>query len=346
VDEARPAGSGHDLILIGASAGGIHALQRILADLPSDLPAAVLVVVHLGATSHLAQVLARGCSLPVQAARDGEALRQGTVLVAVPDHHLLVHNAHVMLRRGPHENLSRPAVDPLFRSAAASYGPRCVGVVLSGALNDGTAGLLAIKRCGGLAVIQDPEEAIISGMPTSALRHVATDHVAEAAAIGPLLARLVRTAAPAATAIPFDIRLEAAIAAQERSGMATEDALGTPSRFTCPRCHGTLWEITDGSMLRYRCHVGHAFTAEAVLAEQQDAVETMLWSLLRAHRERAALARRLSEAEDAHGRPPLAESLRRRAVAYEEDAATIGELLTNLRTLAETEARAQQEDPA
>ena len=314
----------HDLVVIGASAGGLSALQTLLPDLPARLPAAVLVVVHMGGASLLPEILRRDCALPVQAAVSGAPIRPGHVHVAVPGRHLLVHDAHLLLRRGPRENLARPAVDALFRTAACSFGARVIGVVLSGALNDGTAGLRAIKRCGGLAVVQDPGDAAVPAMPESALRYVAVDHVAPAAAMGRLLARLVAAPPGPAPEAPEDIRLEAAIAMQELATMSTEDRLGTLSPFTCPECHGALWEIEDGDLLRYRCHVGHSFTGAAMLVEQTRRVDETLWGLMRAHRERAALARRLADRESSVA---LANELRRRATDYDEDAEILNQLI-------------------
>jgi two-component system, chemotaxis family, protein-glutamate methylesterase/glutaminase len=161
-----------DTIVIGASAGGLQPLQQILGDLPADLTAAIFVVLHLGATSHLVEVLGRAASLPVLAARSGMQIEPGRIHVAVPGMHLLLHDQHILLRRGPRENLARPAIDPLFRSAACTFGARVIGVVLSGALNDGTAGLLAIKRCGGMAVAQQPYDAAVPSKPLSAMTYV------------------------------------------------------------------------------------------------------------------------------------------------------------------------------
>lgn len=323
----RTEGKRRDIIVIGASAGGLQPLQRILAELPADLKAAVFVVLHIGAASHLAAVLGRFSALPVVRAASGEPIVFGQVHVAVPGFHMLLHDAHLLLRRGPKENLARPAIDPLFRSAACTFGARVIGVVLSGALNDGSAGLRAIKQCGGIAVVQHPADAAVADMPLSAQRHAAVDYLVPADEIAPLLARLAGEPAGVTPPIPLEIRVETAIAAQELSGMRAEDELGRPSRFTCPECHGTLWEIDDGSLLRYRCHVGHAFTAEAMLAAQATKAEEMLWSLMRAHQERAALARRMAAQERAGSHMALAEQLERRAREYDDDAQVVRELL-------------------
>lgn len=309
-----------DIIVVGASAGGLEALRVLLSGLPADFPASVFVVQHVGAVSHLARILDAASALPVVNAATGMVFEHGRVYVAIPDRHMLLHGDHILLRRGPRENLSRPAIDPLFRSAAVSCGSRVTGVVLSGALSDGTAGLLAIKRCGGTAIVQEPADAIVASMPCNALRYVDVDRTVPVGDMAALLSSVVRSPAPPTPPIPLGIRLEAAIAAQELGDMMTEDVLGRPSRFTCPECHGALWEIEDGDLLRYRCHVGHAFTSDVVLQSQGEEVDRLLDTLLRAHRERAALVGRMAENERRQGRLDLAGQLERRAADYEHDA--------------------------
>jgi two-component system chemotaxis response regulator CheB len=333
---AAPAVRHRDVIVIGASAGGLQPLQQLLSDLPSDLQAAVFVVLHIGTTSHFAGILTRTTALPVLQAASGQPIVLGQVYVAVPGVHLLLHDNHILLRRGPRENLSRPAIDPLFRSAACTFGSRVIGVVLSGALNDGTAGLLAIKRCGGLTMVQDLHDASVPDMPRNALRYVEIDHVVPARRMGSLLTRLSREPAGETPPIPPEIRFETMIAAQELAGMTAEDALGRVSRFTCPECHGTLWEINDGRLLRFRCHVGHAYTAEVMLAAQSVKAEEMLWGLMRAHQERAELARQMAQQERAQGRQGLAAELEARANGYDEDAEVIRKLLRTYNAANET----------
>ena len=326
-----------DIVVMGASAGGLEPLQRILGDLPGDLQASIFVVLHMGATSRLVEILDRTAALSVMPAESGQKIEPGRIYIAVPDRHLLVHDRHILLRRGPRENLARPAIDPLFRSAACTFGARVIGVVLSGSLNDGTAGLRAIKRCGGLAVVQQPSDAVVPEMPLSALAYAGIDHVTPAGALGGLLARLAREPAGETPPVPLEIRLEAAIAAQELVGMETDNKLGRPSGFTCPECHGALWEVDDGSPLRYRCHVGHALTADAVLHAQAVQVEEMLWSLMRTHQERAALARRMAEQKRTSNHEALAKHLLQRADGYEEDAEVVRRLLRGHTSLVEAE---------
>jgi two-component system chemotaxis response regulator CheB len=316
-------------VVVGGSAGGMDAVRSLLQQLPRELPASVFVVLHMGPVSYLPRILRQGSALPVVAAESGAAIERGKVYVAVPGVHLLLHDDHILLRRGPRENLSRPAIDPLFRTAAATHGSRVIGVVLSGSLSDGTAGLRAIKRCGGLAVVQQPEDAAVPFMPRSALRYVDVDYVRPADEMGELLGGLVREPAGPSPPVPTDIRLEAAIAAQELADMRVDDMLGKPSHFTCPECHGALWEIGDGTMLRFRCHVGHALSADAVLAAQGEEIDTLLGTLQRSHQERAALARKLAERERVEDRHNLADHLENRAREYEEDAQLVVGLMRN-----------------
>ncbi len=273
------------------------ALVQLVAQLPPTLPAAVLIVQHFAPDSdgqHLANRLATHSRLPARLARHGEALAAGTIYLAPPDRHLLVKGGpvpHLLVTKGPRENNYRPAVDALFRSAAVAFGPAVTGVVLTGMLHDGTAGLEFIKRCGGLAVVQDPREAEFSSMPETALRNVAVDYVVPLAAMGSLLAEIAGGPAPAGAAVPIppDLLQEAAIA--ERVVGSTEDVnkIGRPVPITCPDCGGTLWEVKHGRVLRYRCHTGHAYTAGVLLQDSQRNLEETLWVALRMMEERKNL---------------------------------------------------------
>jgi two-component system, chemotaxis family, protein-glutamate methylesterase/glutaminase len=284
-----------DIIVVGASAGGVEPLRRLAADLPADLPAAVFVVLHVPSDqpSALAEVLARSGPLPAAPATEGEPIEPGRIYTAPPDRHLMLEPGRVRVVRGPRENRHRPSVDVLFRGAARFYGPRVVGVVLSGALDDGTAGLIAIKIRGGVAVVQDPAEAFADGMPRNAMRYLEVDHVVPARALGKLLRRLAAVPVDPADAppAPADMVQETRIARLDRD--ESERKPGIPSAVACPDCRGVLWEIQEGDLLRFRCRTGHAFSPETLLSAQSEAIETALWEALRAIEERLALRRRL-----------------------------------------------------
>ena len=284
------------LIVMGASVGGMEALSTIFSALPADFPAAILVVTHVGARkSLLPELLAKTSALPVRYAQDREPIRPGRILLAPPDLHMLVAitagQATVELTRGPRENHTRPAIDPLFRSAAAALGPLVVGVILSGYLDDGTAGLQAIKACGGTVLVQDPEEAVAPSMPQSAIRNVAVDRQLPVAEIAPALLALVKdTAAPVAdrTEAPAWIAVENRFA-RGVGNMEQLQKIATPSSFTCPECQGTLWELTDQQPQRFRCHTGHSFTAPILGELQHEKAEDAIWAAVRALQEKEQL---------------------------------------------------------
>jgi two-component system chemotaxis response regulator CheB len=297
---------GHDLVVVGASAGGVEALRALAAQLPEDLPATVLVVLHVTAAgpSALPEILRRSGRLPVAHAVDGEQLAPGRILVAPPDHHLLVSQGHVRVTRGPKENSHRPAIDPLFRSAAAAAGPRAVGVILSGMLDDGAEGLAAVKAAGGVAIVQDPHDATYPSMPRSALGVVDADEIVGMRLLGAAVARWVATPPGAAQQSPVWLGDENVYALDPAEHGADEPPPGHVSDQTCPTCGGTLWERSEGGgPLRYRCRVGHAWSAESLFARNAGALEDALWTALRALQERAALARRLSDDARARRQP-------------------------------------------
>ncbi len=292
-----PEQSTHDRIVIGASAGGVEALIQLVRDLPADLPAALFIVLHLpsSGTSAMPAILTRSGVLPAVHPTDGEPILNGRIYVAPPDYHLLLHPGSVRLSRGSKENRHRPSVDPLFRTAARVYNRRVIGVVLTGTLDDGTAGLHAIKMRGGLAVVQDPEDALYPGMPRSAIENVEVDYVLPLDRIAPLLVQLAHEPVREMEAVVSDeIEFESEMAEFNLNAIEDEDRPGTPSHFACPTCGGILWEIQDGRLTRYRCRVGHAFSVQSLMAEQSDGLEEALWTALRALEERAALARRMA----------------------------------------------------
>jgi two-component system chemotaxis response regulator CheB len=288
----------HDVVVIGASAGGLEALMNLVSGLPRDLPAALFVVVHITptATSTLPAILARHGPLPARHPTDDEPIQAGTIYVAPPDHHLLVRPGRVRLTRGPRENGHRPAVDPLFRSAALHYGPRVIGVVLSGNLDDGSAGLAAVKARGGVALVQEPGETSFPSMPRSAVENVAVDACLPVAALAGEIARWARAPVAGGGPVSDDIRIEADMA--EVDSAAYRDASehpGTPSVYGCPECGGVLWELQDGDLVRFRCRVGHAYSGDSLLAEQGERLESALWAALRALEEERGLSERLAE---------------------------------------------------
>ncbi|MCP2323059.1 two-component system chemotaxis response regulator CheB [Hamadaea flava] len=285
-----------DVVVVGASAGGVEALRALVAGLPGDLPAAVLIVLHVprSAPSALASILARACSLPVRPAVDGEMLRHGRVYVAVVDRHLLILDNRIRLSRGPSENGHRPAIDPLFRSAARSFGPRVVGVVLSGTRDDGASGLAVVSQLGGITVVQDPADAAYPAMPRAAMNACEVDHVLPIGKIGPLLGEVVRQPAP-----PFVPGQDPLLDAEVDVSSSVPDGaseLGSPATYGCPACGGALYEVSGEPIPRYRCRVGHAWSPESLLEEQSAALESALWMALRSLSEKSALSRQMAGA--------------------------------------------------
>jgi two-component system chemotaxis response regulator CheB len=285
-----------DLVVVGASAGGVEALRAMVSGLPADFPAAVVITMHLGAGTHsaLARILDRVGPLPATTACHGAAIEPGTVQVAPPDRHLLTEDGTLVLTQGPTENGHRPAVNATFRSAALTRGPRVIGVILSGALDDGAAGLRAIVDRGGLAVVQDPADALYSGMPENALAVVETDHVVRAVEIGAVLDKLVRMPVePFEGPPPSDaLLLEDRIARESvRFGALTPAERSAGSGYTCPDCQGSLTEVGPG---RYRCRIGHAWSAPALLDAHSGEFQLALMKALRALDEKAALVRKLA----------------------------------------------------
>jgi two-component system chemotaxis response regulator CheB len=320
-----------DLVVVGASAGGVEALLQLLRGLPPDLPAAVLVVLHMPVTarSALPSVLGRGSVLPVEQAVDGAPLEPGTVRVAVPDRHLLVADDRVFLSRGPRENGHRPAVDVLFRSAARAAGRRVVAVVLSGALDDGTAGMIAVRGRGGIGVAQDPADAMYPSMPQHAAEVAGAEHVVPVEKMGSLLAELVAEDVDLADApAPSELmKVETAMANLDIDALNADDRPGTPSGFGCPSCHGALFAITEGGMERFRCRVGHAWSPQALAAEQSQALEGALWMALRGLEERAALSLRMGERAEGRGHQISARTFRARHDEAQQAAVLLRRLL-------------------
>lgn len=308
------------LIAIGASAGGIEALQRLMRGLPEDLAAAVCVVLHIPASSRslLAEIIDRQTPLPVTSATDGEMLRSGRVYVAPPGCHLRVAGGRTRLDRGPKENGVRPAIDPLFRSLAQEYGRRGIAVVLSGALSDGAAGAAAVAAAGGTVLVQDPQDAAVPSMPVAARAAVpaAPLHGAHA-----LAGELVRRAA----ALPAPESEEARVPVEDDPPpiKLAGKPDGPPSGLTCPECHGPLWELHDGQLVRYRCRVGHAYAQDILVADKGAAIESALWMAVEALEERTELLQKVATRLAAEGRERSARRTGERARAAAERAELI-----------------------
>lgn len=303
------------IIVLGGSAGGIEAFSNVLRPIPANLPAAIFLVLHINPSvpSLLPSVLKRRTQLRVQHARDGAEIEAGTVYIAPPDRHLLLHGGVMRLGRGARENGFRPAVDPLFRTAAVSYGPAVIGVIVSGNLDDGTSGLIEIKRHGGIGIVQAVDDAIYAGMPASALQEVPdVDYVVPASAIGPTIVGLVND--QRVGSIILAVETEPDIAMGGEAPVAFEERIDeAPAGIGCPDCGGTLWERKEGELVRYRCRVGHAYSDEALLAAQTEALEEALWTALRALEETSEQAGRIADRMERRGHDHLATRFTRQA---------------------------------
>ncbi len=286
-----------NVIVIGASAGGIPPLLAVVEQLPADFPAAVLIVMHMPALSksRLPQLLQRASALPVSVAEHMRPLEPGQIIVAPPDRHLLVYPGRVELSHGPRENHTRPALDPLFRSAARAYRERVIGVVLSGTLYDGSAGLMAIKSYGGVALVQDPTEALMAGMPESAITAAQVDAVLPAAGIARRIIELVSEGIDHGSERMSDeeATIERRITA-DFTHQREDVRSGQSTMFTCPDCGGVLWQEGSGPSLHFRCHVGHAYAPETLLGLKSEDMEAALWTCVRMLKEKATLSRQLA----------------------------------------------------
>jgi two-component system, chemotaxis family, protein-glutamate methylesterase/glutaminase len=337
-------------IVIGASAGGVEALREVVSRFPADLPAPVFVVLHIPPyiTSSLPQILSRAGSLPAIHPQDGAKIKPGFIYVALPDHHLLIEDGYLAVKRGPKENNFRPSIDALFRSAAYVYGPRAIGVVLSGALDDGTSGLWSIKRLGGIAVVQQPSQAKFESMPRSALEYVEVDHRLPSTEIGALLGRLVNE--PPAPAVEMDSDLKARMAKEVE--IASENnafqkgimELGRLTPFTCPECHGVLVSIAEGKMSRFRCHTGHAYTDSALLEAVMESTGEVLWQVIRSLEESVMLLNHMGQHLQQAGDTDRAETFFAKARELEKRSKTFHNTVLKHESLSGDNLGQQSED--
>ena len=341
----------HDVVVIGGSAGSLEPLTNIVERLPAGFDASVLIVTHTAAADGaLPQILSRVSALPAAFARDREPLQRGRIYVAPPDFHLIVAESAVRVVHGPRENGFRPAIDPLFRTAARELGPRVVGVVLSGALSDGTYGLGLVKQHGGVAVVQDPAEADFESMPRSALGVVDVDYVLSAAEIAVTLIRLSQTVAQRPRLheepiMPRSDDLEPQLTTTTTQVAEMEDRFGSASALTCPDCGGALWEVQESRVLRYQCHVGHQYAPDSLEAKQRDAVDTALWSAVRVLEEHAELKTRMAKRAADNGLEAVSQGFVQGASDADTQAQRIRALLFTTEIVAKPRAAALRQSP-
>ncbi|WCT14888.1 chemotaxis protein CheB [Mucilaginibacter jinjuensis] len=326
------------VVVVGTSAGGMSASIKLLQQLSADFPAPILLVQHISGDASgdaLLHELNKSSKLKCVHAVHDELLQSGHIYLAPSDHHLMVvKNGRVQVTKGAQENRSRPAIDPLFRSAAVAFCNRVIGIILTGYLDDGTAGMIAIRRCGGTCIIQDPDDAEYPDMPQNALNQVDADYCLPIAAMGGVLVKLMANPNKKQIKIPTDIQREAKIAERVLSDLASVNALGEQVPFNCPGCGGVLWKIKEGSFLRYRCHTGHAYTAAALLAEQTNKIEETMWVALRMFEERRNLLTTLAKEQTGSASRSAAERAalsqvhidRIRAILLADDKATISDM--------------------
>jgi len=337
-----------NIIVIGASAGGFEAIKKIAADLPADLDAAILIVWHISPDVRgiLPDVLNKTGKIPAAHGTDREPVKPGRIYVAPPDHHLLVEYGRIRITKGPKENRFRPAVDPLFRSAAYEYGARVIGVILSGALDDGTAGLWAIKENGGVAVVQDPHDAEVPSMPQNALNAVHIDYAVPIEAMPSLLIKLAGEPASAASRQEKkeETGMEVRIAMEDESVVIFNDKpLGELTSYTCPECHGVLRMIREGTNMRFRCHTGHAFSASSLLAAVSESIEENLWSAVRNVREGAMLLNHMGDHFAEENQPKLAAMYFKKAKDADNRAEKVREIIITNEQLNAVAIRQQAE---
>ena len=318
------------IVVVGTSSGGLDALRTVAGNLTPDFPAPICAVVHTSPDSPglIHEIVGRATSLPTVSLRNSAKLEAGTIYFPPPDCHLVVEPSRVRATKGPKENRFRPAIDPLFRTAAQVFGPAAIGVILTGNLDDGTAGLAAIKKLGGKTVVQDPRDALFPAMPQSALSHVEVDYCVPLNKIAPVLVDLTRQSIPAATVpIPKDLDTEVRIAREENPMDAGLEQIAKPSRFACPDCHGVLLEMADPGRMRFRCHTGHAYSIQSLLSAYGDQIEGSLWQAIRSLEETALLLDNLiRHVRSAHFASDAA-SLEARAADARRDAEALRDII-------------------
>ena len=338
--------SKRDIVVIGSSAGGVYALRELVSGLPANFTASVFIIQHIAAfsPSMLPEILSRSGRLDARHPQDGETIQPATIYIAPPDHHMLIEGDHIVVRKGPKENRFRPSIDALFRSAAYNYGTRVIGIVLTGLLNDGTSGMWTVKRLGGLTLVQQPGDALYPSMPESVLEYVDVDHILPLADMALLLGQLTHEKAPEPITTPVidhemaQLKAEVATAAQTSAFEQGILSLGQLTPLTCPECHGALVSFQEGKLIRYRCHTGHAFTADGLLSEVTQSIEDTLWQAVRGIEESIMLLEQASTQLIAAGHTDTAEQYRAKAAEATHRAARIREQIFSQEQLATTDA--------
>jgi two-component system chemotaxis response regulator CheB len=313
-----------NIIVIGASAGGVEALIQLSKHLPKHLDATIFVVMHIGTVSALPHILSRSGDIPAVAAENNKPYHRGCIYCAPAQHHLVIKNQHMVLTRGPRENGHRPSVDVLFRSAAREHRSRVIGVVLSGGRDDGTAGLFAIKARGGVAIVQDPKEAISPNMPENALKMVDCDYCLPLRQIAEVLVDLVQGKATNATEGPNG----GDDATRSANAVDPEDyPAGEQIPLGCPECGGPLFEVKEGELARFQCFVGHAFSPESLSEQHSEALERAIWIAMRTLKERTVLHGKLLERKRNRGEEELDRRLEESITTAQQDLTLLREIL-------------------
>lgn len=324
-----------NIVVIGASAGGFNELKKLAANLPANLDAAIFIVWHISPEIRgiLPQVLDKLGPLPANHALDKEPIRMGNIYVAPPDHHLILTDSEMRLSRGPKENRFRPAIDPLFRSAADAFGSRVIGIILSGALDDGSAGLWAIKQCGGITIVQDPEEAAVSSMPKNALRTVQVDYKCSVDDMPAILSEICKEELNPQNSVDMKenekIKAEVSIALEDEDSRKKWLQLGTLTPYTCPECHGVLASLQEGDRVRFRCHTGHAFSADSLLTAITENIEESLWAAIRSVQESVFFLNHMGDHFAEQNQPKLAAMYFRKAHDADQRAGIIRSAVFN-----------------
>jgi len=317
------------IICIGASAGGLNAINELVTQLPANLNAAVLMVIHLSKAAigdMLLERIRKGSRLPCQIGRHGDVIAPGQVYIAAPDTHMLIRNDTIIVGHGPPENRFRPSIDVLFRSAAASAGERVIGIVLTGLMNDGTAGMMAIKQCGGYCIVQDPHEAEYPAMPLSVLENMEVDHCVSLKEMGSIIEKITQEPIADRSVSPPQVIIESRLSEIAATEVEEVSRLGKKTLLACPDCGDRLWVVKKGWVKHYRCHVGHSYSERDLVVKQSKKIESAMWTAVRMMEERKLLINRLAKENNDRG-------LRQLSRTYEEQGRQLEEHITRLKEL-------------